>query len=97
MDTGLRIIKRNEKNYDTRDIIITIINTRSLSIQISMVARGIRERISEINDNSGEYLKDMVSKGRFEMYIKLLKIDKRQEVTDFTYQINRTIKEQRNC
>ena len=96
MDTGLKGMGRKKNYYGTNAITITVINTRSIKSQINVVARGIRERIKDMNANSNNFVKDMIARGRFEIYIKLLKIDKGSELTDFRYQINSVIKEQRN-
>ena len=95
MDTGLKGMGRKKNYYSTDEITITVINTRSIKSKVNMVARGIRERIKEINLHRNNFVKDMISRGRFETYIKLSKIDVGQEATDFIYQINSLIREQR--
>lgn len=97
METGLRGMGRKKNYYATNKVTISVINTRSTKSKVNMVARGIRERIKDMNANGGHFVKDMIAKGRFEIYIKLLKIDVGVELTDFMYSINSVIREQRNC
>ena len=102
MDTGLKGMGRKKNYYSTDEITITVINTRSVKSKVNMVARGIRERIKEmnterikkINSYHGQFIKDIISKGRLEIYIKLSKIDIGQEATNFIYQINSMVREQ---
>ena len=96
MDTGLKGMGRKKNYYDTNDITITVINTRPISLKIQMVAKGIRERIKDMSRKHGVFVREMIQRGRFEVYIKLLKIDKGDEVTNFVYRINSIIREQRN-
>ena len=95
MDTGLKGMGRKKNYYSTDDITITVINTRPLKSKVSMVAKGIRQQVKDMNTNSTGFIKDMISKGRYEIYIKLLKIDVGEELTNFMYQINSIVREQR--
>lgn len=96
MDTGLKGMGRKKNYYGTEDITITVVNTHSIVSKINMVGRGLRQRIKDMNANSGHFVKDMIERGRFEIYIKLLKIDKGNELTDFKYRIDSIIREKGN-
>jgi len=86
---------RKRDDYSVDEIVIPITNVHSLKSTINMIGRTLREKIKEIQDNSGPFIKDMVEKDRFEIYLKLLKIDKGEEVTNFIYQINTIVREPR--
>ena len=95
MDIGLKGMGRKKDYYSTDKIVIPVTNIHSLKSTINMIGKILRERIKEIEDNSGLFIKDMIAKDRFEIYLKLLKIDKREEITNFVYQINTIVREPR--
>lgn len=97
MDTGLKGMGRTKNYYSTEDIAIPVLNTRSVPSKIKFIARKIREHLNETQALSNNFIKDMISRGRYETYLKLLKIDAGKEVTNFIYQINTLIREQRKC
>ena len=97
MDTGLKGMGRKKNYFGTDDITITVTNARSIRSKINVIGKRIREHIKNLNTNSGHFVKDMIAKGRFEIYIKLLKVDKGDKLTDYTYRIDSIIREQRNC
>jgi len=87
MDIGLKGMGRKKDYYSTEDITIPVLNTRPLKSTINMLGRALREKVKEIQDNT------IVTKDRFETYLKLLKIDKGEEVTNFIYQVNTIVRE----
>ena len=97
MDSGLKGMGKKKNYYETNEIVVTVSNSRSLKSKINMIGRSIREQLKEMNNNAGHFVKDMIRHGRFEMYIKLLKINRNEkETTDYIYQVDSSIKEQRN-
>lgn len=97
MDTGLRGMGKKKNYYGTDEITVTVSNSRSLKSKINMIGRGIREQLKEMNNDADHFVKDMTRLGRFEIYVKLLKIDRSEkDTTDFIYQVNSSIREQRN-
>ena len=97
MDTGLKGMGRRKQYYSTHDIIINVSNTRSVTSKISIIARRIREEIDEVNKTSGEFIKDMIRLGRFDIHLQLVKIDKGDEESNFIYKMNTVVREQKKA
>jgi len=95
MDKGLTGLGKKKDYYSTENVSIPIINTRSVKSTINFIAREIRERVKEGKGRSSRFMKEMISKGRYETHIKLVKIEVGKEITNFIYQINTIVREQK--
>ena len=95
MDTGLKGMGKKKSYYSTEDITIPVLNTRSVTSKIKFVSKKIKEHINETEALSSNFIKDMISRGRYETYLKLVKIEVEKEVTNFIYQINIIVREQK--
>lgn len=94
-NTGLKGMGRRKSYYSTQDIVITVSNTRSVKSKIGMIARRIREEIDEVNKTSGEFIRDMIRLGRFDVHLQLLRIDKGSDESVFIYRMNTVVREQK--
>lgn len=97
MDTGLKGMGRKRDYFYSNQVVITVANINSVRNKVKIVAQELRDRVNAMNDKGSVFLKDMIRLGRFEIYIKLLKVVKGTNQTDFFYQVNSIVREQKNC
>lgn len=96
-NTGLKGMGRKREYFYSNQVVITVSNAHPVKDKVKIVAQELRDRVNKMNDKGSVFLKDMIRLGRFEIYIKLLRVVKGTKQTDFFYHVNSIVREQKNC